>query len=613
MTYSTFPTVIDTFSTNAIDTVDILANGLHKVQASHINKLREIVLKLEQSVGTKAPSIGTSLEERVAAIVIPSGGLKYDDTPYLNTQEVSRVPTYSLLTVDSSVASTVKRSTNTRDTKIAGIAIADTETLAPGRLIQLSRKPLNIVLVTTATEAINVGDFLVPSNVVGHAKRGTSTSNGVFAVALQSLPQGTTGAIQILLSIGGGSGGGGGEWVPEPEVSSTFTTSTAFTITDTDNVKLNTYNAGRYLRFNASTVTEFFAQVFAASYSTGVLDVTVTNPQTKLGVPYVITPGDTIITLECSAMQMKYMGTSGDVNPLNKTLLDHVKDGSIHTTFDQIYKVDDLSSQVAAVAGNVAGRTLTHQPLADGTLLVYRNGLLMPPSEYSDSTSTGIVTIVPSVWDYENITITYIAFGKFHTVKFNDFLTVSLAQQVFYTTLPFNQESLQVFRNGQMLKEGAGLNDFTIMDANKFSLNTGISDLDEYIICNYDKVTNQFPRNYSVYIPGIAEVGINKGIKAICNRTGKILKVYAASDTAPDADLRIDIKKCGPADNGVYSSIFLSNAEKPTILSGTYVSQVSDILNLNVVEGTRLRADIETCGTSSPGGNDLLINIYVEE
>ena len=620
-----------------LDVFNIKRNNIERVMAEHVNDLQDAVMALQRSVGTRTGE-GSPLEDRITTVINEYGTVIDPRIPNFMYNSTDSVSKGTLLTVDTTSPDSVKKSTGRRDLQLAGVCNIDIPSSLTARQIEVTRGPVTDVLVESPINAVSIGDYLIiGDNTQGYANIGARTNPTAFAIALENKPAlSSPFLIKALITIGGAGGGAGGEWIEEEDGSTaTFSSvdliNNTYTLAleDTDEVKGYIYSLGRFisidLRLEGSGVERtVLAQIKEINTVSGVTSLVINNVQDIDGETTTIDIDDSdILKISYATLQAKYLGTSNDVNSLNKSILDHVQDGSIHTTFDQIYKVQDLSSQVASISGYVADRILNHNATSDATICVFRNGLLLTPvidpedpsdeGEYEILNNAQIKIRIP-VWDYENITVSYIAFGKFHTIKFNDKLVCISGKTEFVTTFPFNSESLQVFRNGQLLKEGLNSNDYQISNSNSFVLNTAIIDEDETIICHYDKTRNQFPRSYSILVPGIAEVGENKGLKAFATNSGTIIKVYVASDTSPDSDLRLDIKKCGPLDNGVYTSIFENDAKKPVISAGEYKTQVTDIENALVVEGTRLRLDIETTGSSSaPGGDDLIVSISVEE
>lgn len=613
---------------NNIDAFPERIDFQHKVFAEHVNSLQEAVTRLQRRVGTK-PSGGnfeTSLEQRLKDLMDSSGSLIDPYVSVLNYNSASSLAVGQILVVDENFEQAVKKSDFKSATKLAGISL-DSVSTGPVE-VRVARHPLSIIQVKTDSDPISVGDYIITSETPGIATKGLVTSRGIFGIALENFPANTTGNLAVLLNIGGtgGESSGDGEWKIEAEVSSAFNlgSSTTFNIVDEDNIKTNLYSNSRFLKMTTSfggTSQTFYAQVLTTSYTYPNLEVTISNPTTILGIPVVIPEDSSIVSLEYYVVQGKYIGISGDVNLENTTLFDHISDGSIHTTNSVIFKTEDLSSQVASIPGYLENRELTHGAASAGTVCVYRNGLLLSPAssgdilipgEYEVISPTKIKILIPINND-ENISVSYVALRQFHKIKFNEYLPVTTDQSVFFTEAPFSEGSLQVFRNGQLLSIGAHENQYQLLDGNSFRLNTAILDEEEKIICHYDDTRAFFPKSYSIVSSGIATVGGNKG-KTVITSAGTISKIVVVSDIAPDADLRIDIKKRGPLDD-TYESIFLVEEDKPVILAGEYYAQIStEFLSPLVIEGTRLRLDIETCGSiSAPGGDDLFVNISVVE
>lgn len=618
-----FPNNIDSF-TKKVDFQD-------KVYADHVNLLQDAVTILQKRVGTK-PSGGnfeTSIEQRLKALIDSTGSIIDPYVSVLTYNSAVPLAVGQVLVIDENFEKAVKLSSFKGATKVAGISLDNAPT---GPIeIRVARHPLSIIQVKTENEPILVGDYIITSEIEGIATKGLVTSKGIFAIALENFPANSTGNLAVLLNIGGigGDAAGDGEWKTEAEVASAFNedSNTMFKVVDEDNIKSSTYAAGRFLRMSVldgGISTTFYAQVENILYYTPILELSIKNPMTSSGEAYQIPLGAPIVSLDYFAVQGKYIGTVGDVNIENTTLFDHISDGSIHTTNAVIFKTEDLSAQVAAVPGFLENRELIHGAASDGTICVFRNGLLLSPAasdasgelinfgEYMIVSPTKIKILVP-IHEDENISISYVALRQYHKIRFNEKLPVLIGQSVFFTESPFSEGSLQVFRNGQLLLIGTHENQYQILDSNSFKLNTAVIDEEEKILCHYDDTRNFFPKSYSIISTGIAAVGENKG-KTVTSSAGTITKISVVSDMAPDEDLRIDIKKRGPLDN-TYVSIFEEDEDKPIIFAGEYYTQVStEHLTPLVIEGTRLRLDIETCGSiSSPGGNDLVVNIVVIE
>lgn len=102
------------------------------------------------------------------------------------------------------------------------------------------------------------------------------------------------------------------------------------------------------------------------------------------------------------------------------------------------------------------------------------------------------------------------------------------------------------------------------------------------------------------YIKGNAYVD-TKVVQALMGESGTITKVRAYADTAPDgADLEIDFNKNGVSImNTVLTVEDGANAGNSTDFTGTP----------SVVEGDRISVDIDQVGSTTAGGNDLMIAI----
>ncbi|MBA7491177.1 hypothetical protein ES702_01722 [subsurface metagenome] len=100
---------------------------------------------------------------------------------------------------------------------------------------------------------------------------------------------------------------------------------------------------------------------------------------------------------------------------------------------------------------------------------------------------------------------------------------------------------------------------------------------------------------------GLATVG-TKLAQALIPGTFNIPKVIAYGDTAPiGADLKINIK--------INGSSLWDDADRLIIANGANSGSNSDLDHRDLGEGNRLSIDIDQVGSTTPGGDDLLVTI----
>jgi len=101
---------------------------------------------------------------------------------------------------------------------------------------------------------------------------------------------------------------------------------------------------------------------------------------------------------------------------------------------------------------------------------------------------------------------------------------------------------------------------------------------------------------------GLATVG-TKQAQALIPGPLTISKVKIYADTAPvGASLIVDVNKNG-------STIFTTQANRPAIPSGGHSDDSGTPNITSLAEGDRLSVDIDQVGSTTPGGNDLLVTI----
>ena len=100
---------------------------------------------------------------------------------------------------------------------------------------------------------------------------------------------------------------------------------------------------------------------------------------------------------------------------------------------------------------------------------------------------------------------------------------------------------------------------------------------------------------------GLATVG-TKQAQALIPGTFTISKVIAYADTAPvGADLKVNIK--------INGSSLWDDADRLIIANGLNSGSNSDLDHTALVEGNRITIDVDQVGSTTPGGNDLLVTI----
>jgi hypothetical protein len=140
--------------------------------------------------------------------------------------------------------------------------------------------------------------------------------------------------------------------------------------------------------------------------------------------------------------------------------------------------------------------------------------------------------------------------------------------------------------------------------------------LGQILIMAYDSVNDWFqiigkmtkPGQYLRFcIQGNASVA-SKVIQVLMENTARtITRVQAYADTAPvGADLIIDINING-------TSIWASTpANRLKITAGSNSGNQTSFDTASIPANTRVSVDIDQVGSSTPGGNDLLINIEIQ-
>jgi hypothetical protein len=103
-------------------------------------------------------------------------------------------------------------------------------------------------------------------------------------------------------------------------------------------------------------------------------------------------------------------------------------------------------------------------------------------------------------------------------------------------------------------------------------------------------------------LQGNAGVGI-KLAQVLIDASLTITKVVVWVDTAPaGADLIIDLNKNG-------TSIWSTQGNRAKIVAGAQSGSQTVFDTTTVVQGDRLSLDVDQVGSSTPGGNDLLVTV----
>ena len=113
--------------------------------------------------------------------------------------------------------------------------------------------------------------------------------------------------------------------------------------------------------------------------------------------------------------------------------------------------------------------------------------------------------------------------------------------------------------------------------------------------------------------PQTRAICFNLGIAAVGTKLAQVLIPFAVSvvkvkiyaDTAPTgSSLIVDVNKNG-------TTIFTTQANRPAIASGGH-SDDSGTPNITALaEGDRLSIDVDLVGSTTPGGNDLLVVVVL--
>lgn len=113
------------------------------------------------------------------------------------------------------------------------------------------------------------------------------------------------------------------------------------------------------------------------------------------------------------------------------------------------------------------------------------------------------------------------------------------------------------------------------------------------------------PRTITFCITGPAAVGVNK-IGFLADQAYTITKVKIHSEIAPVGSALI----CDMNKNG--STIFTNQSTRPQVAAGINAgaNTVPQIVSLN--EGDRLTLDVDQIGSTTPGGNNLIISVVIQ-
>jgi len=110
--------------------------------------------------------------------------------------------------------------------------------------------------------------------------------------------------------------------------------------------------------------------------------------------------------------------------------------------------------------------------------------------------------------------------------------------------------------------------------------------------------------SYSFTVPGTLAVA-NKIIQRLVERNITITEILLYADTAPDgADLVVDINRNG-------TTIF-PTSPKPRVTDGSNSGSTSTIDLPDLLKGDRLSLDIDQIGSSTGGGEDLMVTIVYQ-
>jgi len=124
-------------------------------------------------------------------------------------------------------------------------------------------------------------------------------------------------------------------------------------------------------------------------------------------------------------------------------------------------------------------------------------------------------------------------------------------------------------------------------------------------------ITNFGTRGYNLSNQLIAGISFNLGLatvgtklaQALIPGTFSISKVILWGDNAPTgADLIVDINKNG-------STIFTTQANRPKIAAGAHSGESGTPNIISINKGDRLSVDTDQVGSTTPGGDDLLVTI----
>jgi hypothetical protein len=272
--------------------------------------------------------------------------------------------------------------------------------------------------------------------------------------------------------------------------------------------KAQVYKRGRFVRIQTADAYQYYycqVHIVTVIDRPGIWDglrVTFVNVRDKNGNTTTMPADDIITSFEYSAVQMQYMGTINDINPINKSLADHVSDAAIHTSYRFLFKTEDLTVGIGAGGANMSF-TLADE-YAAGTLAVYVNGLLLMPSEFTE-TSLSAFTVIKTLVPEDTLIATFIIHGQDHTYIFNENITSQRPGSVFTIANNFYAQSMQVYRNGAKLLAKVTPNGFQVTALNQITLQTPLEAW-ETLVVHYDKTGDEsivvFNEDVSVQAPG---------------------------------------------------------------------------------------------------------------
>lgn len=134
------------------------------------------------------------------------------------------------------------------------------------------------------------------------------------------------------------------------------------------------------------------------------------------------------------------------------------------------------------------------------------------------------------------------------------------------------------------------------------------SDINSLMLNDYDLYNSMASlsgtkKQISFCFKGLAYV-LTKVQGAVMATSGTFGKAYLYSDVAPTNTLAVDINKNG-------TTIFTTQTKRPMITAGNNSDESDTPDVLTFAKGDRITWDIDSVGTATAGGNDLMLTIPI--